>query len=303
MRTWMRRAGERLSGSTLGDAFTVAYQTRIPGLASEASFWGLFALPWLFLALVAGIAHIESFLGVDAVDAVRDEMLQLAEGVLTAEAIDELLVPLLDSILLQGRTGLGLLGVVAAVWAGSRVIDTLVEGMTIVYGREGLRSFVKTRVVSVLVYAGAMLGLIVTIPLVLAGPTFLARVLPGTEGLLTSVVLGVAELVVVLVLLVSIYHWSVPHRTPWAADLPGAVIAMVLWAVFSYLLRWYFLWMFREGSVYGVISAPIAVMMWAYVTCVALLLGAAFNGALAVRRGWFTPVEDTGGPGAASSSA
>lgn len=302
MRTWMRRTGERLSGSTLGDAFTVAYQTRITGLASEASFWGLFALPWLFLALVAGIAHIESFLGVDAVDAFRNEVLQLADDVLTADAIDELLVPLLDSILLQGRTGLGLLGVVAAVWAGSRVIDTLVEGMTIVYGREGLRSFVKTRVVSVLVYSGAMLGLIVTIPLVIAGPTFLARIVPGTQGLLTSIFLVVAEIVVVLVLLVSLYHWSVPHRTRWVADLPGAVIALALWVVFSYLLRWYFVWLFREGSVYGVISAPIAVMMWAYVTSVALLLGAAFNGALAVRRGWFTPVEDTGAPGAASSS-
>ncbi len=302
MQTWMRRAGERLSGSTLGDTFTVAYQTRITGLASEASFWGVFALPWLFLALVAGITHIESIIGVDAVDAFRNEVLRLADDVLTDEAIDDLLVPLLDSILLQGRTGLGLLGVMAAIWAGSRVIDTLVAGMTIVYRREGLRSFVKTRVVSIAFYAGAMLGLIVTIPLVVAGPTFLARAVPGTPGLLTSIMLVAAEVLVVLLLVVSLYHWSVPHRTRWVADIPGALIAMGLWAIFSYLLRWYFLWLFREGSVYGVISAPIAVMMWAYVTSMALLLGAAFNGALAVRRGWYTPVEDTGSPGAASSS-
>jgi membrane protein len=63
---------------------------------------------------------------------------------------------------------------------------------------------------------------------------------------------------------------------------------MGLWVGFSFALRWYFAWLFREGSVYGVISAPIAVMLWAYVTSLALLLGAAFNGALAVRRGWFT---------------
>jgi uncharacterized BrkB/YihY/UPF0761 family membrane protein len=43
-------------------------------------------------------------------------------------------------------------------------------------------------------------------------------------------------------------------------------------------------------------------MLWVYVTCLALLLGAAFNGALAVRRGWFTPLEDTDAPGPASSS-
>ena len=85
----------------------------------------------------------------------------------------------------------------------------------------------------------------------------------------------------------SLYHWSVPHRTRWAADIPGAVIAMGLWVVLSFWLRVYFGWVFRDGSVYGVISAPIAIMLWVYMTNLALLLGAAFNSALAVRRGWF----------------
>jgi uncharacterized BrkB/YihY/UPF0761 family membrane protein len=79
------------------------------------------------------------------------------------------------------------------------------------------------------------------------------------------------------------------------ADLPGALIAMGLWVVFSFGLRWYFTWLFREGSVYGAISAPIAIMLWSYVTCLALLLGAAFNGALAVRRGWFAHPADRDG--------
>ena len=301
MATWMRTAGERLSGSALGDAFLVAYQSRITGLASEASFWGIFALPWMFLALVSGIAHLQQVVGVDAVDRFRNEVLELADEVLTDDAIDDLLVPLVDSVLVRGQAPLGVLGVLAAVWAGSRVIDALVDGMTIVYGREGLRSFVMTRVVSVAVYLGGLLGLIVAIPLVIAGPTFLARIVPGTQGTVTSILLVAAEVLVVLVLLVSLYHWSVPHRTPWAADIPGALIAMALWVVFSYLLRWYFAWLFREGSVYGAISAPIAVMLWVYVTCLALLLGAAFNGALAVRRGWYTPLEDTGTVATASS--
>lgn len=285
----MRAAGRRLAGSALGDTFTVAYQTRITGLAAEAGFWALFALPWLFLALVAGVSQLEGRVGVDAGGQLRDEILELSDQVLTQQAIDDLLVPLLDSILQQGRTSVGVLGLVAAVWAGSRVIDTLIAGMTIVYQREGLRSFVMTRVVSVAVYLVGMLGLIVAIPLVLAGPSVLARVVPGVQGVVTSTLLLVAEVGAVLVLVVSLYHWAVPHRTRWVADLPGALIAMGLWVVFSWALRGYFGWLFREGSVYGVISAPIAVMLWIYVSCLALLLGAAFNGALAIRRAWFVP--------------
>lgn len=287
MGTWMARAGRRLAGSTLGDSFTVAYQTRLQGLAAEASFWGVFALPWLFLGLVAGISRLQGLFGIDVVSRLYEEIVALADRVLTDAAIDELLVPMLDEVLVTGRATLGLLGALVAIWAGSRVLDTLVDGMTIVYRREGLRGYLHTRLVSIGLYASALLGLIVAIPLVVAGPTFLVRLVPGAQGLVSTALLIALEVATVLVLVVSLYHWAVPHRTRWVADIPGALIAMGLWVVFSYALRWYFAWLFREGSVYGVISAPIAIMLWTYVTCLALLLGAAFNGALAVRRGWF----------------
>ncbi len=287
-------AAQPRTGSALRDAATVAYQTRLTGLAAEASFWGTFALPWLILALVAGIHQAEVLLGIDALRSLRTEILDVASRVLTTEAIDDLLTPMLDSILLQGQTRLGLLGLVAAIWAGSRVIDSLVVGMTIVYRREGLRSFVRTRLVSLGVYVGGLLGLIVAIPLIVAGPTFLARVMPGADGPVMSVALVAIEVGVVLSLVVSLYHWAVPHRTPWWADIPGALIAFGLWVVFSFGLRWYFAWLFREGSVYGVISAPIAIMFWLYVTFLSLHVGAAFNGALALRRGWFQPTGETG---------
>jgi membrane protein len=284
----MRAAGRTLAGSTLGETFNVAYSTRLPGLAAEASYWGLFALPWLILGLTAGMLQVESWLGVDAIHAFRDQVLDVAGRVLTTEAIDELLVPLLDDLLAKGSTALGLLGVAVAIWAGSRVIDTLVDAMTIVYQREGLRSYLVTRLVGVGVYVAGLLGLIVIIPLLVAGPTFLARVVPGVDGGVFSLLLVLAQVSVILVLVVSLYHWSVPHRTVWIADVPGALVAMGLWVVLSFALRVYFGWVFRDGSVYGVISAPIAIMLWVYMTNLALLLGAAFNSALAVRRGWFT---------------
>lgn len=294
MAGWLRVAGRRLAGSALGDTFTVAYQTRATGLAAEAAFWAVFALPWLILALVAGMGQLEAVVGVDAVDQFRARVLELADDVLTAQAIDDLLVPLLDSLLRRGRLPLGLLGVAIAIWSGSRVIDALVDGMTIVYQREGLRSFMRTRMVSLAVYVVGLLGLIVAIPLVVAGPTFLSSALPGVQDRATALLLVAAQVGIVLALVVSLYHWSVPHRTRWRADIPGAVLAMALWVGFSYGLRWYFAWVFRDGSVYGVISAPIAVMYWVYVTCLALLLGAAFNGALAIRRGWFSRDGHTG---------
>jgi membrane protein len=277
----------RLRDTAVADTAAVALSTRLTGLAAEAAFWGVFAVPWLILAMVSGLSKVQDRVGVDAVTSLRGAVLDLADEVLTPEAIEDLLVPLLDEILVQGRASLTVLGTIAALWAGSRLIHALVEGMTIVYQREGLRGFVATRLVSLGMYVAGVAGLVVVIPLVLAGPALLVRLVPGAQGLASAVLLIALEAAVVLVLVVSLYHFAVPHRTRWLADLPGGVLALALWALLSYALRWYFSWLFREGSVYGAISAPIAVMLWAYATCLALLVGAAFNGALAVRRGWF----------------
>ena len=247
MALWMQAAGRRLSGSALGDALVVAYQTRTTALAAEASFWAVFALPWLIMGLVAGISRFQGLLGIDAVEQLRTRVLDLADQVLTPEAIDDLLEPLLDSVFGRGQTTLGVLGVIIAIWAGSRVVDALVNAMTIVYRREGLRSFIHSKLLSLGVYVAGLSVLILAIPLILAGPTFLARVVPGVQGTATAIFLVIAQVAVVLLLVVSLYHWAVPHRTAWTADIPGALIAMVLWVGFSWALRWYFAWIFRAG--------------------------------------------------------
>ena len=64
------------------------------------------------------------------------------------------------------------------------------------------------------------------IPLVLAGPTLLGRVLPEQVDFLDSLYWPVASLLSV-VSLTSLYHVSVPVRTPWRRDLPGALLTLV----------------------------------------------------------------------------
>ena len=67
---------------------------------------------------------------------------------------------------------------------------------------------------------------IVVIPLVLAGPTLLGKVLPEQVDFLNSLYWPVATLLSV-VSLTSLYHVSVPVRTPWRRDLPGRCSTIV----------------------------------------------------------------------------
>ncbi len=80
--------------------------------------------------------------------------------------------------------------------------------------------------------------------------------------------------------LATLYHVSVPVRTSWRFNLPGATLTMVFWIFGSFLLRWV-LTSTAKGStsIYGPLSAPIVVMLWLYLLSIAVLIGAALNAA------------------------
>jgi membrane protein len=119
----------------------------------------------------------------------------------------------------------------------------------------------------------------VTIPLVVAGPTLVAKWLPDRLSVLsglywpTVLVLGVC-------FLTTLYHVSVPVRTAWRYNLPGAVFTMFCWVFGSALLRFVLVGTAQGStSIYGPLAAPIAVLLWLYLLSIAVLIGAALNAA------------------------
>ncbi|HZX04423.1 YihY/virulence factor BrkB family protein, partial [Kribbella sp.] len=74
-----------------------------------------------------------------------------------------------------------------------------------------------------------------------------------------------------------LYHLSVPIRTPWVSDLPGSFLALSIWILGSFVLRWILQSTVGGTSIYGPLAAPIAVLMWLYMTAIAVLIGAALN--------------------------
>jgi membrane protein len=80
--------------------------------------------------------------------------------------------------------------------------------------------------------------------------------------------------------LATLYHVSVPVRTKWRFNLPGAVFTMFCWVFGSALLRWVLVETARGStSIYGPLAAPIAVLLWLYILSIAVLIGAALNAA------------------------
>jgi membrane protein len=76
----------------------------------------------------------------------------------------------------------------------------------------------------------------------------------------------------------TLYHVSVPVRTSWRYNLPGATLTLVMWVFGSAVLRWFLTVSASDStSIYGPLAAPIAVMIWLYILAIAVLIGAALN--------------------------
>jgi len=114
-------------------------------------------------------------------------------------------------------------------------------------------------------------------PTMVIGPTLLKGALPGQYGVLVDVLYWPVVVVGSVLFLTVLYHVSVPVRTKWYKELPGAVLALILWILCAAVLRAVLAAWFSPVSVYGSLAAPIALLLWLYITALAVLIGAILN--------------------------
>ena len=252
---------------------------RVTGLAAEAAFFGVLSLPPLLFGLVGAIGFIVGTLDIRTISGFREQLLDLSSRALTPDVVNGVIEPTLDDVLSRGSAAVISIGFLLALWAGSRALNVFVDTITIMYGMAGKRGLVRTRALSFVLYLVFLIAGVVVLPLILAGPSLVNRVLPAGLDFIGAlywpfVLLGSA------CMLATLYHLSVPVRTRWRADLPGAAITVAMWVGGSVLLRFVLSKSVGTPTIYGPLAAPIAFLIWLYVISIAVLIGAAFNSAL-----------------------
>ena len=261
----------------------ICMRYRVTGLASEAGFFALLSLPPLVLGLFGGLGYLGNALGPDAVETVRSSINEYAARFLTQDVIAGTLGPTVDDLLNDGRFDLISLGFLISLWSGSRALNVFVDTISIMYGQSGVRGIVQTRALSFSLYVLALVVGIVTIPLVLLGPTLIGEILPQGWDWLGHLYWPLVTLLTVGGL-TSLYHISTPRRSPWLRDAPGAGLTLLIWLLASYVVRGQIAASLGGTSIYGPLSAPIVLLIWLYALAIAVLIGAAFNAA--VRELW-----------------
>jgi membrane protein len=257
----------------------VCFRYRVTGLAAEAGFFALLSLPPLLLGLVGSIHYVGKWIGEDVVAEVQNRILDGSRQVFTSEVVTDVIEKTLRDVFESDRFDLISIGFLIALWSGSRALNVFIDTCSIMYGLGGVRGIIRTRALSFSLYVVVLLVGLVVIPLVLAGQTLFGRLLPEQVDFLNALYWPVAILLSV-VSLTSLYHVSVPVRTPWRRDLPGALLTVVIWFAGSFLVRLVIGASVGGASIYGPLATPIVLLIWCYVLSIAVLIGAALNAAV-----------------------
>jgi membrane protein len=263
-------------------AVSICMKYRVTGLAAEAAFFALLSLPPLAIGLTGTLGYLNGVIGADKILQIKAHILSGASTVLSGPGLEKL-DGLLTNLLTNGHPDLISIGFLLALWAGSRAMNVYVDTITIAYGLSGRRGIVRTRVLAFGLY---MLGLVlgsVALPMLVIGPDLLLSALPSSAGFIHAMYWPLV-LTVLVAFLNTLYHLAVPVRTPWSQDLPGTLVAVLLWLGGSALLRDYVSSTFAgtnsTDSLYGGLASAVAILVWLYVTAFATLLGAALNAAV-----------------------
>lgn len=258
-----------------------AWHDRVLGLAAEAGFWQLLSLPSMLLAILGVIGYFSGALGPDTVHDLENSIVRGLNHVIVPSAVKSTVRPALHRILVGGRADVVSISFIVSLWTGSSAMATYVNTITIAYGLRHHRDALRSRLLALWLYFGFIVAGVILLPLLILGPGLIVRLAPDNwhNALHWITVIGYWPLVVLisLALLATLYHLAVPVRTPWQRALPGAVVGLVVWVIGSTLLRMWLTWAFRSTATYGPMSAPIAVLLFLYLTALAILLGAELN--------------------------
>jgi membrane protein len=272
------------------------FRDRVPGLAAEIAFFTMLSLPALLLTGLASVGFVGDLLGRQWRTAFADEIISGVGFLLSAEG-QEVFAELVQALVTESRGGIIGFGFLLAVFLASRAFRVVTTALVIAYDLRATRAPWKDRLWGLVITLGGLVAAMVIGPVLIAGPEggrALSELLGGVPGLpeVWAVLYWPITGLVLTLLIALLYDVAAPWSTPYWRDLPGALLAMLLWLAGSAGLRVYVGQ--AIDATYGFIATPLVILLWLWVSAIVLLMGAELNAAIEHMWPSVPPDEDAG---------
>ncbi len=256
-RAWAENKADNMPIIAGGVAF-FGFLSIFPALIAAISIYGLVASPE---TVARQIDELSAQLPQSASDLIETQLRDIVEnsgGALTLSLVASILI---------------------ALWSASGGVNNLITAINIAYDEVETRGFVKLRARSLALTLGAILFVLVTIGLVAVVPAVLEELPLGIVGTVLAQVVRWALLLGVMAGSLAVLYRIAPDRDAprlrWVSL--GSVVVTVIWAVVSLVFSFYVDNFGSYNKTYGAIAGVIVLMLWLYLTCYLVLLGAEIN--------------------------
>lgn len=239
---------------------------------------------YFLLALFPSLIFLTSAIGmiIGSGTGIRHELFNSLARVLPGSASQ-----LVDSTMWEVSTASGAgklsFGLLVALWAASNGMTAVTQSLNTAYDVKETRPWWKQRLIAVGLTIGLSLLVITALLLVVAGGR-IANGLAATYGFsfafitFWKVLQWPIALAFMLLAFALIYYFAPDlHDQDWKWLTPGSSIGVAVWLLASFALKTYLHFFNSYSKTYGSLGAVIVLMLWLYLTGLAVLIGGEVN--------------------------
>lgn len=267
----MRLVKEKLKryGKSL---FSELKKDRVTGLAAQQAYYYMLALFPMLILLIAIVPYlnIDPQKAIDVINQILPEE--------SAQLLRDNVVKLVS----ERNGGLLTFGIIGTIWSASNGMNAFMKAINVAYDIKETRSFLKSRLVSILLTLGLILVFVVALLLPVFGNVILNLIqmiipIPEPYDIIFQVIRWITGIVVMVAVLTGLYRIAPNKHYPFTHVLPGAIFATIVWQLISLGFSLYVSNFSNYSATYGSLGGVIVLMLWLFLTGLALVLGGEIN--------------------------
>ena len=236
---------------------------------------------YFFFALFPALLFVLSIASFFPLSSLTDNVVAMLGRVAPREVI-EIINTQLRQLVNRNSGGLLTFAFLVTIWSSSGAMVSIITTLNACYDVTDSRPWWKTRAAAIGLTVGLAVFILASMFLVLAGPAV-------AEHLANTLYLGpafkwtwwIVQWPIVFVLVATaiglIYYFAPDVQQDWVWLTPGSVMATLLWILVSLGLKVYYQLVPNANASYGAIGGVMVLMLWFYVSGLALLVGAELN--------------------------
>ena len=249
-------------------------QDKVPILAAALAYYMVFSVAPIVIIVIAVLGFIVGE------SVARQEVIEQMEGLIGADAANSVRVVIQNQFKPSSNIIATVIATLTVIFGATTVVVQLKQALNMIWDvavkpGQGVKGFVKTRILSILMVMG--IGLILLLSLILSA------VLAGVDRLLEqylsvpSIVWSLADNIISVILMTllfgQIYRVLPDVEIAWKDVVVGSVITAVLFTLGKAGISLY-LGNSSVGSAYGAAGSLVIFLMWVFYSAQIFLFGA-----------------------------